>query len=57
MHFMAVRERDDGGVDLSVTPINPSVDYERAVCARQPLCLKHVRDGSVTVEKLGELRL
>ena len=53
VYLMGYVERPSGDPDLLVTSFDPSKNYDLAVAARVPLCLKHVRDGSATVEWLG----
>ena len=55
VYVVSYTEREDDGVGLSVTPINPSVDYEGSLDFRRHLCLDHLRDGSVTVHHLAQL--
>lgn len=41
IHFIGYGEYEDGRVGLIVTHIDPSVDYEAAVEARQQICPDH----------------
>ena len=53
VYLMGYKGGDGQDVDLLVTTINPALNYDLARAIRAPLCLKHVRDGSVTVERVG----